>query len=379
MRIGINALAVTPERPGGAASYVAEVTRRCPRLGPADEWVVFEAPWARPVLGQLPGNVRRVACRLPHRSIVARVLWEQLVLPLQASRQHLDVFFAPVNVAPVAYPGRVVLTLHEAEPFQPDSQIPLPLVLWWRVMRRLSVRRACRILTVSDAARQRLRRWMGVDIPPTQVIHLGVDQARFAVARLATAPASDPYVLWVGRPYPRKDVDTLLRAFAQLRGNGFRERLVLLGPPGWDEPGLRRRIDAEFEPDAVLRLPVESDSAMAGWYAGASAFAFPSREESFGLPVLEAMASGTPVVASDIDALVEVGGDAALYFTTGDSTELAERLKTILTDTATRAALRQRGLERASIFDWHTTAVRTYEELRAAADASRAAAAPVQP
>ncbi len=368
MRIGINALAVTPERPGGVASYVIELTRRCPRLDPGDEWVVFEGPWARPVMGQLPSNVRRVVCRVPHRSIVVRVLWEQLVLPLVASRQRLDVLFAPVNVAPVAYPGKVVLTLHEAEPFQPDTQIPLPLVLWWRIMRRYSAMRANRILTVSEAARQQLRRWMGVHIPPTQVVHLGVDHARFAAARPAQALGSDPYLIWVGRPYPRKDLDTLLSAYAHLRREGFPERLVLIGPPGWDEPGLRRRIDAEFEPGTVLRMAVVSEAALPGWYAGAAAFVFPSREESFGLPVLEAMACGTPVVASDIDALVEVGGDAPTYFRRGDSGDLVRALKTVLTDGTTRMVSKERGIARAATFGWESTAAETNQQLRAAVE-----------
>jgi glycosyltransferase involved in cell wall biosynthesis len=364
VRIGINALAVTPERPGGVASYVTELTRRCPRLGAGEDWVVFEAPWARQALGQLPSNVRRVTCPLPNRSIVVRVLWEQLALPLLAGRQHLDVLFAPVNVAPLAYPGRVVLTLHEAEPFQPDSQIPLPLVLWWRVMRRVSAMRAHRILTVSEAARRQLRRWMGVRVPPTQVVHLGVDYARFAAAKPAIVPGSSPYLLWVGRPYPRKDLDTLLSAYAQLRRMGVPERLVLIGPPGWDEPGLRRRVDAEFEPGTVQRMPVVSEAALPGWYAGAAAFVFPSQEESFGLPMLEAMASGAPVVASDIDALVEVGGDAPTYFRRGDSDDLARALKTVLTDCTSRAVSRERGIARAATFGWESTAAGTYQQLR---------------
>ena len=95
MRIGINALAVTPERPGGDVSYVVELARRCPRLSPDDEWVVFEAPWTRSVLGELARNVRRIVCHLPHRSIVVRALWEQAALPRLAQREGLDVLFAP--------------------------------------------------------------------------------------------------------------------------------------------------------------------------------------------------------------------------------------------------------------------------------------------
>jgi glycosyltransferase involved in cell wall biosynthesis len=377
VRIGINALAVTPERPGGDVSYVVELARRCPRFTPEDEWVVFEAPWTRSVLGELSRNVRRIVCRLPHRSILARALWEQVALPRLAHRQRLDVFFAPVNVAPVTYAGPVVLTLHEAEPFQPDSQIPSPLLIWWRVMRSLSARRARRILTVSDAARQQLERWMGVPAGRTEVVHLGVDRERFAAARRAPiAPLGpEPYLLWVGRPYPRKDLDTLLSAFACLRAMGRSERLVLIGPRGWDEPGLQRRIQTEFEPGAVLRLPAIWETLPA-WYAGAAAFVFPSKQETFGLPVLEAMASGTPVVASDIDALVEIGGDALTYFHRGDPGELAGVVQGVLTDGARRASLIERGIARAAAFDWDATAEHTCLQLRNALGPSLSPAGP---
>jgi glycosyltransferase involved in cell wall biosynthesis len=365
MRIGINALAVSPERPGGDVSYVLELVRRCPGLDREIEWVVFVAPWSRDLLGELPGNVRCVFCPLPRGSLVVRALWEQSALVRLAMRERLDVLHAPINVLPIAYPGKVVLTLHEAEPFMPDSQIPLPLLAWWRTMRTLSARRADRLLTVSAAAGQDLARWMGLRSERMHVVHLGVDLARFSVAARNARPPLEggPYILWVGRPYPRKNLDTLLSAFTELRRRGQQERLVLIGPPGWNELLLRNRIAREFEPGTILRLPAIW-SELPGWYARAAAFAFPSTLETFGLPILEAMACGTPVVAGDIPALREVGGDAALYVSPQRSADLADALRRVA-DPELSATMRLRGLKQASTFDWQSTARETLQHLRA--------------
>jgi glycosyltransferase involved in cell wall biosynthesis len=364
VRIGINALAVSPERPGGDVSYVLELVRRCPSVDRETEWVVFAAPWSRELIGELPGNARYVICPVPRGSLVIRALWEQSALIRYARREHLDVLHAPVNVLPVAYPGKVALTLHEAEPFMPDSRIPLPLLAWWQTMRRLSAARADRILTVSAAAQEDLVRWIGLRAARVHVVHLGVDLTRFSIAAKRGPPPlhGAPYVLWVGRPYPRKNLDTLLSAFAELRRSGRPERLVLIGPPGWNEGVLRRRIQHEFEPGVVLRLPANWNE-LPSWYANAAAFAFLSTQETFGLPVLEAMACGTTVVASDIPVLREVGGDAALYVSPLRTAKVAEALRRALIDTELSATLRQRGLKRASEFVWQQTARETAQHL----------------
>jgi glycosyltransferase involved in cell wall biosynthesis len=271
-------------------------------------------------------------------------------------------------VLPIGYRGKTVLTLHEAEPFMPNTLIPPPLVAWWRVMRTISAKRADRILTVSVAGQTDLNRWMGLASNRVHVVHLGVDLTRFSVAARASPPPLNgaPYVLWVGRPYPRKNLGVLLDAFAQLRQLGRLESLVLIGPPGWNEAALKQRIASEFHPGTILRMPaVWSD--LPTWYAHAALFAFPSTQETFGLPVLEAMACGTPVVAADIPALREIGGDAARYAPPRNAEELATALRQLLTDPDLRETKRQLGLTCAASFDWQVTASETIGHLHAVA------------
>jgi glycosyltransferase involved in cell wall biosynthesis len=369
VRIGINALAVAPERPGGDVSYVREMVKRLPAQDPSIDWVIFVSEWARSFFGALPGNARYAVCAVPPGSLVLRALWEQTALVPRARREQLDVLFAPINVLPLAYAGKTVLTLHEAEPFMPDSGIPVPLLAWWRTVRSLSAKRAARILTVSYSAQDQLVRWMRLT-DRVRVVHLGVDAGRFAAASAQKWPVpldGEPYILWVGRPYPRKNLETLLSAFAELRRAGRAERLVLVGPPGWHEAALVERIRTEFKPGTVLRLP-PAWNELPRWYSSAAVFAFPSTQESFGLPVLEAMASGTPVVAGDIPALREVGGDAAAYCAPNDARQLAETMREVLTDAQRHETMRQRGLRRASGFGWTRTAQQTHANLEAVAE-----------
>jgi glycosyltransferase involved in cell wall biosynthesis len=160
----------------------------------------------------------------------------------------------------------------------------------------------------------------------------------------------------------------LLSAFSILRNRHARsERLVLAGTPGWEDSELRRRIANEFEPRAVVRVRVER-AELPAWYGGAGAFVFPSKQETFGLPVLEAMACGTPVIASDIPVHREIAGEGALFFPPLDAHALADALLAVLESPGLKAELRERGLERAASFDWDTTARRTAHELRAAAE-----------
>jgi len=171
-----------------------------------------------------------------------------------------------------------------------------------------------------------------------------------------------PYVFWLGTFQPRKNVRVLLDAFARLDEREFPHRLVLAGPAGWlpdHEPALGalggrvRLLGPLAEPDA------------AALYAGADVFVFPSRHEGFGIPVLEAMAQGTAVIASDIPVLREVGGDAARFVPLDEPDVLADAILLLLHDDAARDSLVARGLEHVQAYSWNRcvdATIDVYEE-----------------
>jgi glycosyltransferase involved in cell wall biosynthesis len=231
----------------------------------------------------------------------------------------------------------------------------------------LVARRADAVLTATHAAAAEIAAFSPVPAHLLRVVPLGVDhrrpgpgQVQEALARLGLHGA--PYVLWVGSLEPRKGLGTLVKAFAKLaKAGAFPHRLVLAGPAGWLHEGLIDDADKLALGDRLRAVGPVSESDLVSLYAGASVFAFPSWHEGFGLPVLEAMAQGTPVVCSDIASLAEVSGGAARLVPPGEVDLWADALGELVGDESARTTLAAAGTERASGYTWETTARLAHE------------------
>ncbi len=227
-----------------------------------------------------------------------------------------------------------------------------------------AARRAAAVLTPTATVRRDVVARLGVPAEDVAVVPLGVDHARFRPVGGAR-PLAAPYVLFVGSEHPRKEVPTLLRAFAALKASPrLRElKLVKVGDPGDDEApfgaAARAVLDETGRHDDVVFTGRVPDEELPRWYAHAECLAFASRAEGFGLPAVEAMACGCPVVASTAGSLPEVVGDAGLLGPAGEPGALASALEEVLTDPATRLELTVRGRDRARAFSWERTARET--------------------
>jgi glycosyltransferase involved in cell wall biosynthesis len=228
------------------------------------------------------------------------------------------------------------------------------------------VRRAAAVIAVSEHARQELQRVLRVPAGKIHVVHeaapngfqpLVSPAARAALRRKYQLP--DEYLLYVGTLEPRKNLNRLIRALKQVRAAGHRHRLVLVGPQGWMMQNFRKEIAAEDMTNAVQFLGYVPTADLPGLYSLATLFVFPSLYEGFGLPPLEAMACGTPVVSSNRSSLAEICGDAAHLVDPEDTPQIAQALCDLLEDPARRAALGQRGLARAKSFSWQRAAQET--------------------
>ncbi len=295
--------------------------------------------------------------RIPLRVRPARNEWTALARYFSRPSTHRpsdivhNTFYLPHGLAPTRGAARVV-TVHDMIPeLLPHTRRRLD----WLTLKKRYVERADHVVCVSESTKQDLLRVYGPIAAPVSVVHHGVDE-RFhpGAPRLDFLP--DRYVLFVGKRDQYKDADLLMRAFAELARHDEDLHLLCVGGSGLSDQevrflgqlGIRERVSQRFL----------SDDDMASAYAHAEVFVFPSRFEGFGLPALEAMACGTPVVLARATSLPEVGGEAAAYFTPGSVAELTLVLRDLLDDPARRSRMRQAGLERAAEFTWTSSAER---------------------
>lgn len=301
-------------------------------------------------------------------------LWLLAYLPFRLRRLRTDVFHGPAVFLPLVKVGyRTVVTVHDLVCFLFPETVPRRYSLYMRLMTWLAVRTADRIIAVSGATRDALVQRLGVEPARVAVIHEGVaatfarppEQPGAVLRRLGIEP---PYCLFVGNLEPRKNLVRLLEAFARLRAEGRPVRLVLAGARGWLAEPIFRAVERHGLADAVVFPGYVPAAELPALYAGAACFVFPSLYEGFGLPVLEAMAAGTPVVASRVGAIPEVAGDAALLVAPDQPAELAAAVASVLDDRTLRARLVERGRRRAAAFTWERAARETlavYEAVHA--------------
>lgn len=289
-----------------------------------------------------------------------RFRWTEhdLLLPYQMARQRCDVFFSPAQHPPRRSRMPWVQTLHDLIPLtRPDPLLAADRRRWLRVGARL--RDAEAVVAVSRFSAEEAIRHFGLDRNRIHVIPNGVDPAVFHPAEHQSA--DPPYLLYVAAWGPHKGFDEALAVVAELARRGYPHRLVLAGPQDdWMLSRIRAAVAASPAPERVEIAGYVDD--LASLYRGAEVFLMSSRCEGFGLPVLEAMACGTPVVAFGNSSLPEVVGDGGALVADGDVAAMVEQVQHLIDDRQARAQLSERGVARAARFRWED-AVDRYAEL----------------
>jgi glycosyltransferase involved in cell wall biosynthesis len=299
-----------------------------------------------------------------------RVMWEQLVQPWVLRRIGAELVHGPVFVGPLFASCPFVVTIHDLSFIRFPNLFRPANRLYLTVFTRLSARRARRLIAVSAHAAAETTHLLGVPAERVDVVYHGVDpEFRPLPANQVTTfrqrrGLPEQFLFFVGTLEPRKNLVRLVQAFARVYDG--RASLVLAGGRGWLYDDLFAEVKALGLTDAVIFPGYVMNEELPLWYNAATAMAYPSVYEGFGLPVLEAQACGTPVLTSNLSSLPEAAGDAALMVDPYDIDALAEGLSRLLMDEPLRRDLRERGLIHARRFRWSNTARETARVYRRA-------------
>ena len=306
-------------------------------------------------------------------SLPRRLMWMQLELPKLARRLGAQVIWSPANVGPLRPKLPMIMTLQVTS--AASAFAPLSLRAWWGAMTalsRLSARSAAEVLTVSEYLRDYIiDRWA---LPGAKVVAVpyGVGSPFISVGSEAPAPVRPVprFILYAGDFQRHKNLPRLVNAFASLAAEFPDLSLVFAGGfIGSEVAVVRERIESHALEDRVVMLGGVSASELAGLFKGAELVVMPSLAESFGLPLLEAMACGSAVVASDIPSLKEVGGGVSLHFPATDTAAMASEIARVLRDRELADRLRAAGPPRAALYSWGRAAEDTIAAFRRAAKA----------
>ncbi len=300
-----------------------------------------------------------------------RIAWEQSVLPMELARLRPDLVHGLAYALPLGWPGPAVVTIFDLSFLRFPETLRRGSRLYLATATRLSARRARRIVTISRAIRADIVRLLNVDPAKVEVAYPAVDE-RYRPAPRAELDAfrqarqlPDDFVFSLGTLEPRKNMVGLLEAYAGLPRP--RPPLYLAGGEGWAYTPIFTRIrELRLERDVRL-VGFVPESELPLWYNAARLFAYPSLYEGFGLPVLEAMACGTPVITSNVASLPEVGGQAALLVAPDDRSALTNALQRVLDDADLRRAMSAAGRVQASQFRWEAMVDRTVSAYNRAA------------
>ncbi|MCX7996721.1 MAG: glycosyltransferase family 4 protein [Patescibacteria group bacterium] len=317
-----------------------------------------------------------------YRVVPGPVLWSRIFFPLALrAERDLDVLFAPAHYSPAGIQQKLVVTIHDLSYFYYPAEFLKKDLYKLTRWTEASIRAAQRIITVSKTTKKDVMHYYGVPSEAVTVVYNGFEKElddrpdtrvlrEFALTRRK-------YFLCVGTVQPRKNIVRLIEAFRRYRTTRPDMHLVITGKKGWLFEDIVATVTPE-DGNSIVFTGFLPDEQVVALYRNALAFVLPSLYEGFGIPMLEAMAQGCPVIASQTASLPEIGADACLYFNPEDPADIADKLERISDDAGLRKELVTSGRRRVKNFSWARCAEETLAVLTAVAGASGTAAAGVK-
>jgi glycosyltransferase involved in cell wall biosynthesis len=368
MVIGIDASRANKTQKTGTEWYSWQLIQELKKIPPTQvggvKFVLYSPNKLKGALAELPEGWKSQVFSWP-----PKYLWTQLRFSCQIKKFPPDLLFVPAHVIPRAHPQKTVTVCHDIG----FKRFPGAYSAWSRFYlnwsTRFALKHASKIIAISEFTKNELINIYQADSSKIEVVHLAYNDQLFRPIKdetkinevLAKYKIEKPYILYVGRLEEKKNIVGLLKAFKLFTEVGFSNiKLVLVGKPGYGYRNFKRQ---KSKVKNILEIGYLEQTDLPYLYSGAKVFVFPSFYEGFGMPVLEAMACATPVVASSTTSIPEVAGDAALLVNPDNSKEIAAAVEQIINDTDLRTRLVQKGLDRVKNFSWQKCARETLELL----------------
>jgi glycosyltransferase involved in cell wall biosynthesis len=351
-------------RSAGIHQYIHHLLKHLPEAAPDFDFTVFVGA-GQPEMAR----ARIERSRWPTQRPFIRILWEQWVQPLALARLRPDLLHSLAFASPLLNSTPAVVTVYDLSFRLFPETFPALQRLYLSAFTALSCRRARRIIAISESTKADVHRLLGVSGERVDVAYPGVDP-RFrplppaeVEAFRARAGLPEKFILYLGTLEPRKNLGTLIDAFARLQSSFFNLHLILAGAKGWFYESLFRQVERLGLRGRVHFPGYLPADELPLWYNACAVFVYPSSFEGFGMPVAEALACARPVITSNVSSLPEAGGDAATFTAPGDVEALAAALNRALT---AGDELAKRGPAQAARFTWPATARCTVECYRTA-------------
>lgn len=363
MRIAVNTLAAIPGVAVSAEVYTCSLVRSLLLADNRNEYLLILRKDNTHLFPEEGVRVRHFVSPVGDGSRISRVLWEQVYLPWICRSFQVDLLVVPTGVGPVWVPCRSVVVVTLMLAFRMPEMLPWRKRLYYQWCHALSLRRAARVVALSEQGRQDIQRYLGLSSAKIEVVHPGVSD-EFRPGYEGVKSVSIPevarwkeYVLAVGPVQPYKNLDLLIRAFARVRARGFPHRLVIASGGQAVPFSLKRLAEEVGLDDGVYFIErFLTKEELVALYSGATVFVHPSSEEQFSLTVVEAMSCGAPVITSDLPSFQEQVGDAGIVVQVGNETALCDGIVAVLSDPARQRAMTIRSLERSRQFSWPVAA-----------------------
>lgn len=369
MKIAIDAT-VLPEKMGGAGIYVLNLIKVLSKIDRKNKYFIFIEKRNIKKF-KLGDNFHLIGIKSMPRSL--RLLWEQIVFPFLLRRYKIEVLHSPRYTIPLLrFAWKSVVTFHDLLFLLfPKKHNVLKRFFYGRML-PIAAKKAERIIAVSSATKKDIAKLLNIPSEKIEVINLGIDSSYHPIEKKELQDFRrkeeifGSFILYVGTLKKRKNVLNIIKAYKKIKEKKIKEKLVIVGNKSGEYQNIYKTVKNLGLKKDVFFTGYVDEKLLPFYYNSASLFIYPSLYEGFGLPVLEAMASGTPVITSNVSSLPEVAGDAALLVNPHDVEEMAEMMQKVLNNEELQEKMREKGLKRAKLFSWERCARETlnlYKEI----------------